>query len=80
MPTLNNNQAQAVQKIRQESDNTYDLMRGCMNRMCITKDKQELDQMFISLTQMVNTLYQNNKRRLYIEETPEFDNHHTIEL
>lgn len=42
MQAMNDNQIHAIHQIHQKSENMSDLIRGCMNRMRVTEDEQEL--------------------------------------
>lgn len=44
------------------------MLEGCMNRMCITDDSDELSRLHSSLVLYASDLYRLNRNRLYIEE------------
>lgn len=56
-----------VDKIK-EIRNKTDMMEGCKNRMCITDDRDELLNLYASLTLYASDLYRLNRERLFITE------------
>lgn len=59
---------------RQESHNTADALQGNVNRMFVTKDRDELERMFNYAIRRIVAIYDYNSQRLYDEtrshETP----------
>lgn len=41
-----------------------DMIQGCINRMMVTDNQEELDRMFIGAITGLNTIYTENKKRL----------------
>lgn len=56
-----------VDKIK-EIRNKTDMLEGCKNRMCTTDDREELSNLYMSLTLCAADLYHLNRERLFIEE------------
>ena len=52
---------------RQESHNVADALQGNINRMCLTKDKNELELMLSFAIRRVVAIYDYNSQRLYEE-------------
>lgn len=55
----------------QERDNTIDLLRGCVNRICITDDKRELVRLMGSANYYISRLAES---RILELENREIDN------
>lgn len=49
-------------------DDDYRMLQGCMNRLCISHDNDELKDLYISATYYLNMLYYENLRRLEKEK------------
>lgn len=50
---------------RRQIDNAYDMLRGCMNRMCITDDVYEFESLYKSAGFHLKRLFELNKKRLF---------------
>lgn len=50
---------------RQQIENAYDMLRGCMNRMCITDDVYEFESLYKSADIYLKQLFELNKKRLF---------------
>lgn len=53
-----------TEKKHRETMNSVDLLKGCINRMCVTDDLDELDKRFIGAVCMLSDLYAVNKKRI----------------
>lgn len=47
-----------------ENMNNVDMLKGCINRMCVTDDVEECDRMFSSAILDLAECYQTNKERI----------------
>ena len=54
---------------RQTADNEYDMLKGCMNRMFVTHDPEELMRMYQSAIRLIDIIRQYNTARLAKEDT-----------
>lgn len=52
------------ENIRKEITNTSDMIQGCKNRMCVTKDENELSRLYQSLSLYAADLFRMNLRRI----------------
>lgn len=50
---------------RQKIENAYDMLRGCMNRMCITDDIYEFNSLYERADYYLKQLFELNKKRLF---------------
>lgn len=57
---------------RQERDNTIDLLRGCVNRICITDDKRELVRLMGSANYHISRLAESRILELENREIDDF--------
>lgn len=57
---------------RQERDNTIDLLRGCINRICVTDDKLELVRLTGSATCYISRLSESRILELENREIDDF--------
>lgn len=53
---------------RQTADNEYDMLKGCMNRMFVTQDPEELMRMYQSAIRRIDIIRQYNTARLAKKE------------
>lgn len=51
-------------KTRQEQDIQIDLLRGNINRMCVTDNMNELEDMLLFAEMRIKQIYFYNKRRI----------------
>ncbi|WP_343250597.1 hypothetical protein [Diplocloster hominis] len=54
-------------KIKEIRSNT-NMLEGCKNRMCITDEREELLNLYASLTLYAAELYRLNRERLFLAE------------
>ena len=54
--------------LRNKINNEYDLLRGNMNRMCVTDDFDELERMVYFAMRRVHQLEDLNRERLLIDK------------
>lgn len=57
---------------RQERDNTIDLLRGCVNRICVTDDKRELVRLMGSANYYISRLGESRILELENREIDDF--------
>lgn len=57
---------------RRERDNTIDLLRGCVNRICVTDDKLELVRLMGSANYYISRLAENRILELENQEIDDF--------
>lgn len=51
-------------KSLQEAYNTYDSLKGCVNRFFVTDDKEEVDKLLFSAHRYLDLLYFYHQQRL----------------
>ena len=49
-------------------NNIYDLLQGCINRICVTDNEDEITQMFLGATRKLLELSDISVRRIRIKE------------
>lgn len=57
-------------EIRQEIDNEMDMIKGNLNRMCVTDDTDELLTMYAYASIRLNDLLRVNRNRILREKYP----------
>lgn len=65
---MNNKGTQRYKDKLKEIRIKTDMMEGCINRMCITDDRDELLSLYASLTLYASKLYYLNRERLFFAE------------
>lgn len=65
---------EGVEIKRQAADNEYDMLKGCMNRMFVTHDPEELMRMYQSAIRQIDIIRQYNTARLAQEEKQDENN------
>lgn len=56
--------------IRQEIDNEMDMIKGNLNRMCVTDDADELLTMYAYASIRLHDILKANKNRIFREKYP----------
>lgn len=65
---------EGVEIKKQTADNEYDMLKGCMNRMFVTKDPDELMRMYQSAIRRIDIIRQYNTVRIAKEEATNENN------
>lgn len=65
---------ESIEIKKQTADNEYDMLKGCMNRMFVTDDPEELMQMYQSAIRLIDIIRQYNTVRLAKKETQNENN------
>ena len=68
-------------ELRNKINNEYDLLRGNMNRMCVTDDFDELERMVYFAMRRIHQLEDLNRERLLIAKYgPDYKNNIGVDL
>ena len=62
------NYQKELEKIRFNSRNAYDLAIGCLNRICVTDNEEEINKMVCGLIHNIEIISSANRKRIKIKE------------
>lgn len=62
------NYQKELEKIRFNSRNSYDLAIGCLNRICVTDNEEEINEMVCGLVHNIEIISSANRKRIKIKE------------
>ena len=62
------NYQKELEKANFNSRNAYDLAIGCLNRICVTDNEEEINKMVCGLAHNIEIISSANRKRIRIEE------------
>ena len=62
------NYQKELEKTRFDSGNAYDLAIGCLNRICVTDNEEEINKMVCELIHNIEIISSANRKRIRIKE------------
>ena len=62
------NYQQELEKTKFDSNNAYDMVIGCLNRICVTDSEDEINRMVCGLLHNIEIISNANRKRIKIKE------------
>lgn len=56
-----------LRKAKFNSNNDYDMIIGCLNRICVTDNEDEIDKMVCGLVHHIESISKENRKRIRIK-------------
>ena len=61
------NYQKELERVKFNSNNAYDLAIGCLNRICVTDNEEEINQMVCGLIHNIEVISSENRKRIRIK-------------